>query len=141
MQADEADMQKNGQTDRDMQEKEAGRKMWKLRGKEKPDTLKEDKEVDTPAEKARQMKAAILSKESKPSEDPEPAPEDIPKPLPPGWQVAMDPKSGKQYFYNKKLKISQWDRPCEQDPEIEPPPATPSKSALRWLSWDKVVEA
>ena len=46
-------------------------------------------------------------------------------------EVVMDAAAGKQYFYNKKLKISQWDRPCEQDAEIQPPPPIPSKAELR----------
>jgi len=31
--------------------------------------------------------------------------------LPPGWQKAMDPNSGREYYYNSQLNITQWEPP------------------------------
>jgi len=34
-----------------------------------------------------------------------------PPPLPPGWEEAVDPSSGKSYYMNHETKTTQWDRP------------------------------
>ena len=35
--------------------------------------------------------------------------------LPPGWQAATD-KTGKDYYYNKELNVSQWTLPVDPRP-------------------------
>jgi len=38
------------------------------------------------------------------------------KGLPAGWESAVDPNSGKTYFYNHTLGKSQWDKPEDRSP-------------------------
>jgi len=46
--------------------------------------------------------------------------------LPPGWQVATDPHSGKAYYYNLTTNETSWDLPCSSPaPPIQPPPPAP----------------
>ena len=38
-------------------------------------------------------------------------------PLPPGWEAITDPATGRIYYANPSLKITQWDRPSHQTPQ------------------------
>mmetsp|Transcript_45092 Transcript_45092/g.105804 ORF Transcript_45092/g.105804 Transcript_45092/m.105804 type:complete len:469 (+) Transcript_45092:140-1546(+) len=53
------------------------------------------------------------------------APPPAPPELPPGWKTAKDPASGRSYFFNKKLGITQWEAPSAVESVPPPPPAPP----------------
>lgn len=61
---------------------------------------------------------------TKPAEEGPPPP---PK-LPPGWRSAKD-ADGNEYYYNKKLGVTQWEKPVVQSPEdsVVPPPPPPKR--------------
>ncbi|EKX46683.1 hypothetical protein GUITHDRAFT_138058 [Guillardia theta CCMP2712] len=46
--------------------------------------------------------------------------------LPLGWKSALDYRSGRTYFYNKDLGLTQWEKPAKPQPAAEPP--VPSKA-------------
>jgi len=61
------------------------------------------------------------------------APPSAPHPsedLPPGWKSRKDPQSGRIYYYNSKLKITQWEPPTreEEGEDVPPPPPLPNES-------------
>ena len=62
------------------------------------------------------------------SDTPLPPPADA---LPTGWRSNIDPKSGKEYYYNKVLNVTQWTRPvvCYPDKSRAPPPVLTSTSS------------
>jgi hypothetical protein len=41
-----------------------------------------------------------------------PAPPPAAAPLPPGWAQGADPSSGRPYWYNVSLNVTQWERPA-----------------------------
>jgi len=43
--------------------------------------------------------------------EPQPEPEPAADALPPGWTEAVDPRSGKTYYYNKATKETSWKKP------------------------------
>eukprot|EP00286_Rhodomonas_abbreviata_P005265 CAMPEP_0181330698 /NCGR_PEP_ID=MMETSP1101-20121128/24061_1 /TAXON_ID=46948 /ORGANISM="Rhodomonas abbreviata, Strain Caron Lab Isolate" /LENGTH=411 /DNA_ID=CAMNT_0023440017 /DNA_START=118 /DNA_END=1350 /DNA_ORIENTATION=- len=54
-----------------------------------------------------------------------------PPALPPGWKTAKDPNTGRDYFFNKKLGITQWERPEPETAGVEsimPPPKAPPQA-------------
>ena len=59
-------------------------------------------------------------------------------PLPDGWRSHTDPQSGRMYYFNKSLKITQWERPTNTT-SAPPPPAKDVAAARDSLDEDTLA--
>ena len=94
--------------------------------KEKVVAYKDRKGVASATGAATAQATPALQREA--SDTPLPPPADA---LPTGWRSNIDPKSGKEYYYNKALNVTQWTRPvvCYPDNARAPPPVLTSTSS------------
>lgn len=77
-----------------------------------------DRETQLPSEEA-EHNTAVAARSESPALDAD-------TPLPPGWELAIDPASNKPYYFNRSTNVTVWDRPLPLPaPEI---PTGPKKA-------------
>ena len=60
-------------------------------------------------------------------------------PLPPGWQMTVDPASGKFYFYNTTTGVVQWEPPGVDETGAAPAPSQCSAASHTPLPFLRAV--